>query len=44
MKQWGNNPNVKFVFGVGGDTKQNSSSWILDEWKRPKKNLDGKIE
>jgi len=36
MKQWGNNPNVKFVFGVGGDTKQNSSSWILDEWKSPK--------
>ena len=36
MKQWGNNPNVEFVFGIGGETKQNSSSWILDEWKSPK--------
>lgn len=24
---------VEFVFGVGGDNKKNSSSWILDEWK-----------
>jgi D-beta-D-heptose 7-phosphate kinase/D-beta-D-heptose 1-phosphate adenosyltransferase len=23
---------VEFVFGVGGDTKINSSSWILDNW------------
>lgn len=28
--------NVEFVFGVGGNNKQNSSSWILDEWKAPK--------
>lgn len=28
--------NVKFVFGVGGFDKSNSSSWILDEWKAPK--------
>ena len=27
---------VEFVFGVGGDNKANSSSWILDEWKAPK--------
>lgn len=27
--------NVKFVFGVGGFKKANSSSWILDEWKAP---------
>jgi cytidyltransferase-like protein len=27
---------VEFVFGVGGDNKVNSSSWILDEWKAPK--------
>ena len=27
---------VKFVFGVGGDNKANSSSWILEEWKAPK--------
>jgi len=27
---------VEFVFGVGGEDKKNSSSWILDEWKNPK--------
>lgn len=27
---------VEFVFGVGGDNKANSSSWILQEWKNPK--------
>jgi cytidyltransferase-like protein len=27
---------VEFVFGVGGDNKKNSSSWILEEWKSPK--------
>ena len=27
---------VEFVFGVGGENKMNSSSWILDEWKAPK--------
>jgi cytidyltransferase-like protein len=27
---------VEFVFGVGGDNKLNSSSWILREWKQPK--------
>ena len=27
---------VKFVFGVGGANKANSSSWILEEWKAPK--------
>lgn len=29
-------PNIEFVFGVGGSDKKNSSSWILDEWKAPK--------
>lgn len=29
-------PDVLFKFGVGGNTKANSSSWILDEWKAPK--------
>lgn len=24
---------VEFAFGVGGDTKTNSSSWLLDRWK-----------
>ena len=33
MNEW---PNVDFVFGVGGEAKQNSSSWILEEWKNPK--------
>ena len=28
--------NTKFVFGVGGFNKANSSSWILEEWKAPK--------
>lgn len=28
--------NIKFVFGVGGFNKSNSSSWILQEWKAPK--------
>lgn len=27
---------VRFVFGVGGSNKKNSSSWILSEWKTPK--------
>ena len=27
---------VEFVFGVGGEDKKNSSSWILQEWKAPK--------
>jgi len=29
-------PGVEFVFGVGGEDKANSSSWILQEWKAPK--------
>jgi cytidyltransferase-like protein len=29
-------PGVEFVFGVGGEDKVNSSSWILQEWKAPK--------
>jgi cytidyltransferase-like protein len=27
---------VEFAFGVGGENKANSSSWILQEWKAPK--------
>ena len=26
---------IQFEFGVGGDNKANSSSWILKEWKYP---------
>jgi cytidyltransferase-like protein len=29
---------LSFAFGVGGEHKQNSSSWILTEWKSPKTN------
>lgn len=32
--------NVEFVFGVGGENKTNSSSWILEEWKAPKTERD----
>jgi cytidyltransferase-like protein len=27
---------VEFAFGVGGENKANSSSWILEDWKAPK--------
>ena len=27
---------VEFVFGIGGDNKKNSSSWLLEDWKAPK--------
>ena len=33
---YGDHPSVDFAFGVGGEDKKNSSSWILDEWKAPK--------
>lgn len=26
---------IEFVFGVGGEDKKNSSSWILKEWNQP---------
>ena len=26
-------PNIEFLFGVGGDDKKNSSSWILNNWQ-----------
>jgi cytidyltransferase-like protein len=29
-------PQLTFVFEVGGEDKKNSSSWILQEWKAPK--------
>ena len=29
-----NNPNIKFNFGIGGDNKLNSSSWILEKWNK----------
>jgi len=36
MNMFGNRNDVKFHFGVGGENKLNSSSWILDEWKTQK--------
>ena len=36
FKIYGDMPKVEFAFGVGGENKINSSSWILDEWKAPK--------
>jgi mannose-6-phosphate isomerase-like protein (cupin superfamily) len=27
---------LTFAFGVGGEDKKNSSSWILQEWKAPR--------
>lgn len=29
-------PRLCFRFGIGGNDKKNSSSWILDEWKAPR--------
>lgn len=29
-------PDVEFQFGVGGENKRNSSSWILEEYKAPR--------
>jgi len=39
-KTYGDMPRVDFAFGVGGQTKMNSSSWILDEWKTQKTERD----
>ena len=27
---------IEFAFGIAGEDKANSSSWILEEWKAPK--------
>jgi len=37
---YGNYPSVEFAWGVGGNNKANSSSWILDEWKTQKTERD----
>jgi D-beta-D-heptose 7-phosphate kinase/D-beta-D-heptose 1-phosphate adenosyltransferase len=29
-------PGIEFAFGVGGENKANSSSWILEQWRAPK--------
>lgn len=33
---YGDDPQVEFVFGVGGEDKRNSSSWILKNWQAPR--------
>lgn len=35
MEKFKDDNQVEFVFGVGGEDKKNSSSWILNEWKNP---------
>jgi len=35
QKVYGNHSEVEFVFGVGGEDKKNSSSWILKNWDKP---------
>lgn len=32
---YGDHPDVAFAWGIGGDNKMNSSSWILENWKKP---------
>jgi D-beta-D-heptose 7-phosphate kinase/D-beta-D-heptose 1-phosphate adenosyltransferase len=37
---YGDHPQIEFAFGIGGENKANSSSWILDEWKTQKTERD----
>ena len=41
MNMYGDNPRVEFKFGIGGDTKMNSSSWILNEYFERQRKLLG---
>jgi len=36
QRAYGTNTSVEFVFGVGGEDKKNSSSWILKDWEAPR--------
>ena len=36
MNNFYNNNNIKFIFGVGGTKKINSSSWLLKNWTENK--------
>lgn len=38
--KYSNHSRVEFAWDVGGNNKQNSSSWILEEWKAPKTNRE----
>ena len=39
MEVFKDNPRVEFVFGIGGDDKMNSSSWILNDYFKQRKLL-----
>jgi D-beta-D-heptose 7-phosphate kinase/D-beta-D-heptose 1-phosphate adenosyltransferase len=39
-ERFGNYDRISFSYGVGGNDKKNSSSWILDEWKTQKTERD----
>ena len=41
LDMYGDNPRVQFEFGVGGDDKMNSSSWILKGYFDRQRNLLG---
>jgi len=41
IDMYGDNPRVEFKFGIGGDDKMNSSSWILDNYFNRKRKLLG---
>jgi|TARA_B100001063_G_scaffold201016_1_gene194283 D-beta-D-heptose 7-phosphate kinase/D-beta-D-heptose 1-phosphate adenosyltransferase len=41
LDMYGDNPRVEFQFGVGGDDKMNSSSWILKGYFDRQRNLLG---
>lgn len=36
LEKFKDDPQIEFLFEVGGENKKNSSSWILSEWKAPK--------
>ena len=39
--KYGDDPRVEFVWGVGGDDKKNSSSWILHGYFERQRKLLG---
>ena len=36
VEKFNSNRKIKFKFGVGGENKKNSSSWVLDNWINPR--------
>ena len=36
QREWGHDRRLTFAYGIGGNTKANSSSWILKDWSAPK--------